>query len=162
MNNDGKRKDKKCFICDEPGHFANKCSKKKAQKEQESDAEGSEPEERHGHVTWYASTFATYHNIMNIAATSKFKRTEVLLNNQADVSVVHPDLLRDLQEAEKTVRIKGAGGFQFETSTKGYSNELPVYASKQTTVNILSFGDVEDDYDITYVPRTAFIVHLPD
>ncbi len=60
------------------------------------------------------------------------------------------------------MRINGAGGFQFETSTKGYLHEFPVYASKQTTVNILSFGDVEDDYDITYMPRTAFIVHLPD
>jgi hypothetical protein len=29
-------------------------------------------------------------------------------------------------------------------------------------MNILSFDDVEDDYDIMYIPRTAFIVHLPD
>ncbi len=105
----------------------------------------SEPEERHGHVMWDASTFATYHNIMNIAATSKLKRTKVLLGNQADVSVVHPDLLQDLQKAEKTVRINGAGGFQFETSAKGYLHEFPVYASKQTTMNILSFGDIEDE-----------------
>jgi hypothetical protein len=61
------------------------------------------------------------------------------------VSVVHPDLLQDLQEAEKTVRINGAGGFQFETSAKGYLHEFPVHASKQTTVNILSFGDIEDE-----------------
>jgi hypothetical protein len=59
----------------------------------------------------------------NIAATSKFKHTEVLLNNQADVSVLHPDLLRDLQEAEKTVRINAASGFQFEMSMKGYLHE---------------------------------------
>jgi hypothetical protein len=62
-NNDGKKKGKKCFVCDEPGHFANKCPKKKGQKEQESDVEDSEPEDRHGHVTWDASTFATYYNV---------------------------------------------------------------------------------------------------
>jgi hypothetical protein len=100
---------------------------------------------------------------MNIAAMSKFKCTEVLLVNQADVSVVYPDLLWDLQEAEKTVRINGAGGFQFETSTNGYLQEFfPVYASEQRTVNILSFGDIEDEHHITCIPRTTFIVHLPD
>ncbi len=63
---------------------------------------------------------------------------------------MHPDLLRGLQKAEKTVRINGAGGFQFETDTKGYLQDfLPVYASEQTTVNILSFSEVEDEYEIT-------------
>jgi hypothetical protein len=28
-NNDGKKKEKKCFICDDPGYFANKCPKMK-------------------------------------------------------------------------------------------------------------------------------------
>ena len=105
----------------------NKCPKKKRQTEQESDAEDSGAEERH-----------------------KFKCTKVLLNNQADVSVAHPDLLQDLQQAEKTVRINGAGGFQFETSTKGHLQDFfPVYANKKTTVNILSFSEVEEEYEIT-------------
>jgi hypothetical protein len=111
VNNEGKKKDKKCFVCDEPGQFVNKCPKKKRKTEQEPDAEDSGAEERHGNVSWDASTFVTYHNVMNIAAKSKFKCTKVLLNNQADVSVAHPDLLQDLQQAEKTVRINGAGGF---------------------------------------------------
>ncbi len=162
-DNRGKKKDKKCFVCDEPGHFTNKCQQKKRQTEQESDAEESRAEERHGHITWDASTFVTYHNVMNIAAQSKFKRTEVLLDNQADVSVVHPDLLGDLCKAEKTVRINSAGGLQFETSTERYLQDFfPVYASEKTTVNILSFGEVEEAHDVTYVPHTAFIVHLPD
>ncbi len=55
---------------------------------------------------------------MNIAAEGKFKCTKVLLDNQANVSVVHPDLLEGQQMAAKTVRINGAGGFQFETGTR--------------------------------------------
>jgi hypothetical protein len=85
--NVGKDTETKCFVCDEPGHYENKCPHKKKQT-QESDADESEIEDRHGHVTWDASTFVTYHNVMNIAAMSKFKRTEVLLDNQVDVSVV--------------------------------------------------------------------------
>jgi hypothetical protein len=162
-NNKGKKKDKKCFVCDELGHFVNKCPKKKRQTEQEADAEDSGAEKRHGNITWDANTFVTHHNVMNIAAMHKFKRTKVLLDNQVDVSVIHPDLLRDLQLAEKTVRINGAGGFQFETSTKGHLQDFfSVYASEKTTVNILSFGEAEEEYDISYIPHTVFIVHLPD
>jgi hypothetical protein len=96
-SNDGKKKEKSA------GHFANKRPKKKKQSEQESDAEDSGSEERHGNVTWDASTFLTHHNVVNIATKSKFKRTEVLLNNQADVSVLHPDLLQDLKKTVFTM-----------------------------------------------------------
>ena len=36
------------------------------------------------------------------------------------------------------------------------------YASEETNANILCYADVEDLYYITYVPRIAFIVHLPN
>ena len=52
-------------------------------------------DERHVHVTWDASTFVTY-QVKKVNATrivSKFKRMEVLLDNQLDVSVMHPSLL---------------------------------------------------------------------
>lgn len=64
------------------------------------------------------STFITYHNVMKIAAEGKFKCTKVLLGKQANVTVVHPDLLQGQQMAAKIVRINGAGGFQFETGTR--------------------------------------------
>ncbi len=37
-----------------------------------------------------------------------------------------------------------------------------MYTSEDTHANILSFSEVEDKYNITYVPQEAFIVHLPD
>jgi hypothetical protein len=39
---------------------------------------------------------------------------------------------------------------------------FPVYASEKTQANVLSFADVEDLYDITYVQKQAFIVHMGD
>jgi hypothetical protein len=39
---------------------------------------------------------------------------------------------------------------------------FPVYASEKTKANILSFADVEDLYDITYIRKRAFVVHMGD
>ncbi|MFN9982580.1 MAG: hypothetical protein ACK53Y_21815, partial [bacterium] len=36
-----------------------------------------------------------------------------------------------------------------------------VFVSSETKANVLSFAEVEDMYEITYVPRTSFVVHLP-
>ncbi len=45
----------------------------------------------------------------------------------------------------------------------GYLDEFfRVYASEETRANLLSFAEVEELYNITYVPREAFIVHLPE
>jgi hypothetical protein len=44
----------------------------------------------------------------------------------------------------------------------GYLNEFfRVYASEDTKANVLSFADVEDLYDVTYVRGENFVVHLP-
>ncbi len=46
---------------------------------------------------------------------------------------------------------------------KGYLEDFfDIYMSEQTKANVLSFSEVKDTYDITYVPRKAFIVHLPE
>ncbi len=42
----------------------------------------------------------------------KVTLTQVLLDNQADISVIHPMLLRDVKSAEKKIRVKGVGGVQ--------------------------------------------------
>lgn len=44
-NNGGKKKEKRCFICDEPGHLAKNCPQKKRQVEPEIDAEDRGTEE---------------------------------------------------------------------------------------------------------------------
>ncbi len=89
--------------------------------------------------------------------------TKVLLDNKADISIMKPNLLRALAPAEKTVKVNGVGGQQLKEDRTGYLDEFfHVYASEETRVNVLSFAEVEELYNITYMPRAAFIVHLPE
>ncbi len=80
-NND-RRAQVECFTCGELGHYANICPTKNK-------ANNEEADNRHAHVTWDASTFVTY-QVHATGLVGKFKRSEVLLDNQADVSVIHP------------------------------------------------------------------------
>ncbi len=87
----------------------------------------------------------------------------MLLDNQADVSIIHPTLLREVEPAEEDVRINGVGVHQFTVENTGYLDDFfRVYASTETHANILSFAEVENRFPITYVPRESFTVHLQD
>jgi len=133
-------------------------------KKAESEDEEEDEDKASGHVTWAAHheycTFSTYQ--VNAVSDSRFKQTEVLIDNQADISIVHPRLLRNIMAADKKVKINRVGGHQFTVSETGYLDPFfSVYASTQTKANILSFAQVEDQYPITYTPQEAFTVHLP-
>jgi len=146
-----------CFACGESGHYANKCPSR----QKKEDNQDEEIEERHSHLTWNASTFHTYQ--VNTVQQSIFGPNDVLLDNQANVSVVRQELLRDIQDAEHAVKINGVGGHQFTVNKTGYLDPLfRVYASETTHANILSLSEVEDRYLVTYVPQENFIVHLPE
>lgn len=100
---------------------------------------------------------------VNAVQQNTFGPKEVLLDNQANVSIVRPELLRDVQDAEHAVKINGVGGHQFTVTQTGYLDPLfRVYASEDTHANILSLSVVEDKYLVTYSPQENFIVHLPE
>ncbi len=109
-----------------------------------------------------ASTFTTYH-VKQVNATrmvSKFKRTEVLLDNQADVSVMHPSRLREIGPPEDNILISDIGSHQFMVEREGHLDDFfKVYASEDMHANALSFSEVKDMYQITYVPCESFKVH---
>jgi hypothetical protein len=149
-------RDVECFACGERGHYANKCPTKKSAEDNENDGD------RGAHVTWNASTIMTY-QVNATGMVGKFKRTEVLLDNQADISVIHPTLLREIKPAEEDICINGVGRHQFTVGDTEYLDEFfRVYASTDTHANVLSFAEVEDRFPITYLPRESFTVHLPD
>ncbi len=104
-------------------------------------------------AVWEANAFHTVRTYqVNATGLSGFSPTEVLLDNQADISIVRPELLRGLRDTEHTVRVNGVGGVQMELSKAGYLQDFfEVYASEDTLVNILSFSEVEEMYPITYV-----------
>jgi hypothetical protein len=89
--------------------------------------------------------------------------TKVLLDTQADISVMHPMMLSDVRPAERRIRISGVGGLQLIVDEVGMLDGFfHVYASEQTKANILSFADVEDKCEITYVRGQKFTVHMPE
>ena len=86
-----------------------------------------------------------------------------MLNNQADISIMRPCLLGCLEDAKIEVKLSGVGGVQLSMKKTGYlDNFFHVYASDDTRENVLCFADVKDMYDIMYVLKEGFTVHIPD
>jgi hypothetical protein len=154
-----------CHKCHEMGHYANKCPQKQA--DEGGFVNATWQEEQEGQmslsVRWEDAEVqeVTVNNVMN--ATQGILPTEVLLDTAADISVIHPMLLEDVQEAERKIRVKGVGGTQLIVKDTGkLDGFFKVYASTETKANVLSFAAVEAIYDITYVCGEAFVVHMPD
>ncbi len=148
----------KCFACGQRGHYANKCPN------EEGVSDDIEPEIKRTFAAWdETSTFVTYQVFDAAQEQEQLTIQHVLLDNGADISVFHLDLLRDVQKNTVTIKVNGLGGRQLLLTDEGYLPDFfTVYASENTAVNVLSLADVEDVYPITYNPRTSFIVHLPD
>jgi hypothetical protein len=118
-------------------------------------------DEQQVNVAFEANAFHTYQ--VNAIGYQGLKSTEVLLDNQADISIIRPDLLQCLEDAKRELRVLEVGGAQSTMKTTEYFDHFfHVYTSKDMKANILCFADVEDTYDITCVPREHFTVYLPD
>jgi len=104
----------------------------------------------------------TYEVYEGIWLSTKFGKYDILLDNQADVSIVHPRMLCDVLPADSPITVKGIGGKQLKAEHTGYLQEFfRVYASEQANPSVLCLSDVEDMYRVTYVPGEAFVIHLP-
>jgi hypothetical protein len=147
------KKKPRCFSCGGE-HYVNKCPEFLEFKR-------IKEEEKHAATTWDASTFMTHQ--INAIGIGGFKPTEVLLDNQANVSIIRPELLSAFEKTENGIKVSGVGGAQLYTEETGYLEDFfRVYTSTETKANVLSFADVEDLYKITYQPQESFTVHLPD
>jgi hypothetical protein len=66
-----------------------------------------------------------------------------------------------VQLADRRIKVKGVEGVQMVVDQQGIlEGFFPVYESENTKANVLSFANVEDLYDITYVRKKAFMVHM--
>jgi len=99
---------------------------------------------------------------VNSVSDGHFAEHELVLDNGADVSIMRPDLLRNIMPVDRAIKINGVGGHRFTVDETGFLDPFfTVYASPHTNANILSFAQVEDMYPITYEPQSGFTVHLP-
>jgi hypothetical protein len=101
------------------------------------------------------------YEVNNAMQQQGLQLTKMLLDNAANISIIHPALLSDIRPAKRKIRVKGVGGVQmvvYEVGTlEGF---FEVYASDSTRANILSFAVVEDLYEISYICGEAFVVHM--
>jgi hypothetical protein len=60
------------------------------------------------------STFATYQ--INFIGAEGFKTMEVLLDNQANISIMRPELLQVFEHSENEIQVNGRGAVQLRVS----------------------------------------------
>jgi hypothetical protein len=116
-----------CFKCKEYGHYATSpdCPKK-----QEQANALVTTEETYCHSTWEeyeVNIFAMVtreikeHSVNKaVHMTCGLKTTDVLLDNQVDISVVHPSLLTGVRPAKQKNKISGVGGVQLIVDEVGF------------------------------------------
>jgi hypothetical protein len=93
--------------------------------------------------------YATYEIYESVHSPPKFGKYDILLDYQADVSIVHPHMLCDVLPADLPITVKGFGGKQLNAEQTGYLQEFfRVYASEQAIPSVLSLSDVEDLYRV--------------
>jgi hypothetical protein len=98
-----------------------------------------------------------------VHVTRELRTTDVLLDNQADISVIHPSLLTGVKPLEKRIKISGVRGVQLIVHQVGFlKGFFEVYASADTKANVLSMVAVEEVYPITYKQGELFTVHTQE
>ena len=170
---------KGCFICGEDGHGCRSCPKREAVKTAiqnkalvatattaEHDADSGESGDEndgspyHGYVIRRADECnddEDYPDFDN-AGEGKF---EVLLDNQATNHLIRDrELLYDIRDLDSPVRFNGIGGETLVTKCGTMPYFGHVFYHPKAPVNILSFGIVENEYDVTYEKLSRMTVHV--
>jgi hypothetical protein len=126
----------KCFNYGKKGHIAPNCP----ERDQEDDQEEQQSKKKQ-FVTWEdkqyddeevaeIGTYVTYEVYESVRLSPKFGKYDILLDNQADVSIVHPHMLCDVLPADSPITVKGIGGEQRKANILGTyrssSGSMPV------------------------------------
>jgi hypothetical protein len=98
-----------------------------------------------------------------VYVTRELKSTDVLLDYQADISIMHPCLLTNVKQAKKNITVSGVGGVQLIVDKVGFLDGFfEVYSSTETKANVLSMATVEEVYPIMYKQQESFTMHMED
>ncbi len=136
---DAKRKkdtrDVSCFNCGKKGHYARDCRAPKK---------------------------APEHRVAYSTTSVELGPYEVLLDNQADVSILHSRFLTDVRPRGCAITVSGLTGARNFSHTGLLRDFFQVESCNDCSANILCMADVEDKYEVTYVRGKHYIVHLPE
>jgi sugar (pentulose or hexulose) kinase len=73
------------------------------------DRTNDKEEEAAVNAVWEANAFVTVRTYqIKVVGLTGFKLTEVLLDNQANISIIRPELLWQVQENNKIIQFNGA------------------------------------------------------
>ena len=134
-----------CFGCGEKGHHSYECPNQ-SEDENEGDKEPS-----------------------NVRATRKVMSVskrfcgphEVILDNASDISVMHPRFLSNIIETHDGEGFAGIGGEKSVITHIGHLDGFfDCAAVSNARANILSQGQVEEIYDISYLQGDKYIIHM--
>ena len=121
-----------CYNCNEFGHFAYQCPKKKS-------GLNAMTRKNHEEIEWY----------------------HVGLDSCSQVNVMNPRFLSNIRPGEGSY--VGLRGESAETNLIGdLKGFFPVQVCDTCAASILSLSDVEELYEVTYIPGVKFIVHMND
>jgi len=123
------------------------------------DGPGEEKEGR-AHVT-VGTTSAKGEGAVFRVAKKTTKWYEVLLDNETNVSIIHPRLLTHIRRATAPTRVTGISDTPVELSLEGsLTGFFRVLSSHDSPANVLCMADVEDLYRVTYNQGVSFVVHM--
>jgi hypothetical protein len=102
-----------CFICVVKGHHALQCTKRaqvvKCNLEEEAGVNATWEVEQEANMFVSITEHLVYNDVV---LEYGLTRKEVMVDNQADISIMHPSMLSAMREIDSRIRVKGVGGFQ--------------------------------------------------
>jgi hypothetical protein len=137
----------KCWECNAMGHYATDCP------ERILDGDVSVVGSQHCGILCCGNAFNTELSI--------FESWEVLLDGQADITVLGLQFIENARKEKNFVR--GHGGAKALTHVgqlRGFPSVV-AYGAKGVVANVLCQHDVEQDYEIVYDQGVSYTVRLP-
>jgi hypothetical protein len=158
------KKDGKCFICDEVGHFQGSCPLVKEAKKLKAQRDASKV----SLATMQSTEDSDDEHYMAFSTigsgTEMFAIGDILCDNQSTVNIFKDSsLLSNVRKAKKKVSITGIGGTIVATRVGDLDGFGEVYYHPESVANILSFHDLASKHDIKYHgEENLFRVTMPD
>ena len=138
-----------CWHCNEQGHVKSQCP----QRDNSSDVD--ELDGSDGGIGLVTHVIATGRSF---ATSAMFQWYHVLLDNQADTSVVHPRLLTGVIKSKSVIHgLGGSAVLPYVGTLRGF---FKCKSGDNLMASVLCFADVERLYPISYEQGVSFTVHM--
>ena len=151
-----------CYVCGKKGHKAYQCKMKKSNQQSKAAMatdEGSEIEE-HANFMFIGIDMPS----SNALSAMEMKSTTVVLDSGCTAGAFcNAEIVERITEGDTAHTIKGIGGkivCNQKADVDLLGEKISVNFNKDLPVNLLSFAEIEDKYEITYIRKKGFIIHL--